>query len=182
MHLVTIETPDHSEAFDSRDAGSRALAESAGLEGLEITAPGLHRLGALLPGGDGAFDVVDLNRALAVKLAFDDVGAPEVEADSLLPTDMLAFLAHGEGALRIAREALHWTVQQLARYDGPDLVSAGAVLPRRTVRIGAPVPRPGKILGVARNYAAHVQPNRNRVLPCSSPAFRAPANRPSPTH
>ena len=29
------------------------------------------------------------------------------------------------------------------------------MLPRRTVRIGAPVPRPGKILGVARNYAAH---------------------------
>ena len=41
--------------------------------------------------------------------------------------------------------------------DPPDLVHAGILEPRRVVRLCAPVPRPGKIVAVARNYADHAR-------------------------
>ncbi len=153
MHLLTFEIRPESEQPESP---GRTLADGAlGLEALEEGWPGRLRLGGRIPSGERAGDVVDLNRALAVKLALDDVGAPEVEADSFLPTAMLDFLGHGETALGFAREALDFTIDALARYDGPDLVRAGVVHRRREVRLHAPVPRPGKVVGIARNYAAH---------------------------
>ena len=155
MQLVTFETL-HAWDLSNDDEPSHTYADaSLGFEGLGFGRPGLHRLGALLPPGPHAGDVIDLNRALAVKLAFEDVGAPEVEADSLLPTDMLAFLRGGPEALDTARQALVWALDILRRYDGPDLVRADVVIPRRAVRLNAPIPRPGKLIGVARNYASH---------------------------
>jgi 2-keto-4-pentenoate hydratase/2-oxohepta-3-ene-1,7-dioic acid hydratase in catechol pathway len=99
--------------------------------------------------------VVDLNRALAVKLAYDDGGAPEAEADSLLPADMNGFLRRFPDSLAAARSALEFVVASLESYEAPDVRRAGLVEPRRRVRLCAPVPRPGKILAVARNYPAH---------------------------
>jgi acylpyruvate hydrolase len=99
--------------------------------------------------------VVDLNRALAVLHALEDVGAPEAQADSLLPTDTQAFLRQLPRALPAAQRALEFVTRASERYDAPDLLRAGVVLPRRSVRLVAPVPRPGKILAVARNYADH---------------------------
>ena len=43
----------------------------------------------------------------------------------------------------------------LESYDAPDLVRAGVVLEARAAIHHAPVPHPGKILCVARNYRAH---------------------------
>jgi len=105
--------------------------------------------------GPHAGDVVDLNRALAVKLAFEDVGAPEVEADSLLPANLLEFLQHGPEARQLARDALAFVRDAIGRYDGPDLHRTSVVRARRQVTLRAPIPRPGKVIGVARNYAAH---------------------------
>lgn len=154
MQLVTFEI--RSDGENPPNSAGRTLADGAlGLEALEEGWPGKQRLGARIPSGERAGDVVDLNRALAVKLALDDVGAPEVEADSLLPTAMLDFLGRGEAALQHARDALVFTLDALGRYDGPDLVRAGVVHRRREVRLHAPVPRPGKVIGIARNYAAH---------------------------
>jgi len=99
---------------------------------------------------------VDLNRALTVLFALEDVGAPEAQADSLLPTDIQAFLRQLTVALPAAQRALEFVTDASARYDAPDLGRAGVVLPRRSVHLVAPVPRPGKILAVARNYPAHV--------------------------
>lgn len=153
MQLLTFEIRPTTAQPESR---GRTLADGAlGLEALEEAWPGRLRLGAQIPHGKRAGEIVDLNRALAVKLALDDVGAPEVEADSLLPTAMLDFLACGEKALRVAREALDFSLDALSRYDGPDLVRAGVVHERRHVHLHAPVPRPGKVIGIARNYAAH---------------------------
>jgi acylpyruvate hydrolase len=155
VQLVTFETL-HSRDLSDIDERAHTYADaSLGFEGLGFGRPGQHRLGALLPPGPHAGDVLDLNRALAVKLAFEDVGAPEVEADSLLPADTLAFLRGGPEALDTARRALAWALEILGRYDGPDLVRADVVIPRRSVRLNAPIPRPGKIVGVARNYASH---------------------------
>jgi 2-keto-4-pentenoate hydratase/2-oxohepta-3-ene-1,7-dioic acid hydratase in catechol pathway len=123
-------------------------AAGLGFETLDGVAPGARRLGALLANGAHAGSVVDLNRALAVRLAADDAGAPEAEADSLLPADALAFLRRLPGALDTARDVVAWVERALERYDAPDLVAAGVVTPRRDVRLAAPVPRPGKIVAV----------------------------------
>ena len=153
MRLVTFETHDQDGVPPA--AHHTFADEVLGREALDIGWHGRHRLGALLDGGREDAQVVDLNRGLAVKLAFEDVGAPEAEADSLLPGTMAAFLEHGEDAFRLARECIDFVRAALGRYDAPDLERAGVVIPLGEVTLRAPVPRPGKIIGVARNYAAH---------------------------
>ena len=59
----------------------------------------------------------------------------------------------------------------LARYDAPDLERAGILEDRRRVRLCAPVPRPGKILGVARNYEAHAAERGARERPSEPVLF-----------
>lgn len=147
MQLVTFE---HRGAEENHSMGDRAL----GFDSLEPRAAGARRLGALVPHGRQAGSVVDLNRALALKLAAEDVGAPEAEADSLLATGVVAFLRDGERAAQAARAAFDFALDALDRYDAPDVQRAGVVEPRARVRICAPVPRPGKIVGVDGNYAA----------------------------
>lgn len=159
MQLVTFErraTGEGRSRTDGADA-DHLLSDPAapGLELGEAGGTGARRLGALLPRGAHAGAVVDLNRALAVRLALDDVGAPEAQADSQLPPHALAFLRQLDTSLPAAQRALAFAVDCSTRYDAPDLVRAGVLLPRRSVRLTAPVPRPGKILAVARNYPAH---------------------------
>ena len=84
MHLVTFErSTDHTPSDGSGSLGDAAM----GFESLEPVRPGSHRLGAVVPIGPYAGWLVDLNRSLAIKLAYDDVGAPEVEANSMVPSD-----------------------------------------------------------------------------------------------
>jgi 2-keto-4-pentenoate hydratase/2-oxohepta-3-ene-1,7-dioic acid hydratase in catechol pathway len=121
--------------------------------------------------GPRAGSIVDLNRAFAIKLAYDDVGAPEAEADSLLPAEMQAFLRTGRRSREAAHEALEFTARALERFDGPDVANAGVVIPRRGVRLCAPVPRPGKIVGVARNYPAHAAEQGSAARPVEPALF-----------
>lgn len=123
-------------------------AAALGFETLESVCHGHRRVGAILTSGERAGWVVDLNRALAIKLAASDAGAPEAEADSLLPPDMASFLRRMPDSGGAAREALDFVLDALRRYDAPDLSSAGVALPRRSVRLAAPVPRPGKLVAV----------------------------------
>ena len=158
MHLVTFERLEGRGNRDAERGDDSPLGELSAL-GLELGQSGSaggRRVGALLPPGPNAGQVVDLNRALSVLFALEDVGAPEAQADSLLPTDTQAFLRQLTVALPAAQRALEFVTEASERYDAPDLGRAGVVLPRRTVRLVAPVPRPGKILAVARNYPAHV--------------------------
>jgi 2-keto-4-pentenoate hydratase/2-oxohepta-3-ene-1,7-dioic acid hydratase in catechol pathway len=159
MHLVTFEHRG-AEAADlaSRQERIGSMGDAAlGFDTLEGVAPGARRVGALLTRGAHAGSVVDLNRALAIKLAYDDAGAPEAEADSLLPADTRLFLQRLPASLDAARAALEFAADALDRYDAPDVVRAGVVEGRGRVRLCAPVPRPGKIVGVARNYRAHAE-------------------------
>ncbi len=162
MQLVTFDA--HPE--DAPGRPEHFLSDGAlGYEGLDIGWPGRNRLGAILERGARAGSVLDLNGALAVKLASEDVGAPEVEADSLLPADPMAFLGKGPEAAREARGVIDFALEMLARYDGPDLERAGVVLPRRKLRLRAPIPRPGKVIGVARNYASHAAERGQQEFP-----------------
>jgi acylpyruvate hydrolase len=118
-----------------------------GFESLEPVRPGSRRLGAVISAGAYAGWLVDLNRALAVKLAYDDVGAPEVEADWMVPSDMLSFLRLGPAALKAARMTLDFAIRTLDCYNAPDFLRAGAVEPANRVKLCAPLSRPGKIIG-----------------------------------
>jgi len=171
MQLVTFERRDHESG--SPGSSEHSMGEvGLGFEAFEETAPGARRLGALITLGPHAGAVVDLNRALAIKLAGEDVGAPEAEADSLLPPDVRELLGEGRRALEAAREAVAFAEDALVRYDAPDLWRAGVVEPRRHVRLCAPVSRPGKIVGVAGNY-----PSEGRVAPPEPVLFlKAPSS------
>ncbi|WP_207537532.1 fumarylacetoacetate hydrolase family protein [Sabulicella rubraurantiaca] len=91
------------------------------------------RVGAAL--GDS---VVDLAAALAA------LGGDA----AIIPGDMTAFLAHGEAAMVAAARALAFAAR-------PE--NAALRRPLGEARLLAPVPRPGKILGVGRNYGAHAK-------------------------
>jgi acylpyruvate hydrolase len=163
MQLVSFERRESESASDRPDAARRTA--SLGFESLDTTRPGKRRLGAVLPAGPHAGSIVDLNRALAIRLAEEDCGAPEAEADSLLPSDMQAFLRRGPAALATARAALEFAADAVDRYDAPDLLRAGVVEPRRRVHLSAPVPHPRKIVAVARNYPAHAHERGAAALP-----------------
>ena len=154
MRLVTFERGERG-AGENDDAAGRAGESALGFEPVELGRPGARRIGAWPRDGPCAGHVVDLNRALAMKLAQEDAGAPEAEADSKLPCDPIRFLRRGEDSLAAAREALAFVDETLGRYDPPDLARAGVLEPRDRVRLGSPVTRPGKIIAVARNYPSH---------------------------
>jgi 2-keto-4-pentenoate hydratase/2-oxohepta-3-ene-1,7-dioic acid hydratase in catechol pathway len=173
MHIVTFERREGGAALTGDGGpGPGSMSTAAlGFEALEGVRLGVRRIGALLPVGPLAGSVVDLNRALAVKLAAEDAGAPEAEADSLLPSDTLRFLRQLPGSLEAARSTLEFVLSTLERYDAPDLASGGVIAPRRQLRLCAPVPRPGKIVGVARNYAAHAKERGDDAPPTEPVLF-----------
>lgn len=170
MRLVTFERSGVATEFAAglaRGSEVGTLGDAAmGFEALEPARPGSRRLGALIRSGRYAGWVVDLNRALAIKLAHDDVGAPEVEADSLVPRDMLAFLRLGAAALDSARLAFQFAIDSLDRYNALDFLRTGALEHANRVTLCAPVRRPGKILGVtAAARSEHSAESRHSARP-----------------
>ena len=99
------------------------------------------RLGAVL----GDSEIVDLRAALAEALAA--AGEPDLSAE-MVPSDMTAFLALGDASLLLAARALAFAA---ARGREP------LRRPLAGVELLAPVPRPGKIIGVGRNYGEHAR-------------------------
>ena len=95
-----------------------------------FTHNGHSRIGALVADGT----IVDLNRA-----------------NPLLPTDMLAFLAGGADAKKLAEKALA-------------IPLPSAVLSQSAVTLQAPLPRPGKILCIGLNYRDHAAES-NQPIP-----------------
>ena len=65
----------------------------------------------------------------------DSLGAADI------PSTMLEFLAAGQTALQALQELIDSQQQRLALSD---------------VKVMAPIPRPGKFLGVGLNYADHI--------------------------
>lgn len=62
------------------------------------------------------------------------------KADARLPADMLAFLEAGESALQMAKAAI---------------ASTKETIPLASVKLLAPIPKPGKILCIGLNYSDH---------------------------
>lgn len=158
------------ERLERAGSAAPSVRSATGVDLEKHVGRGRHRLGALLDDGPDAGSVVDLNLALALERALRDAPVPEAEADSLIPGDPIAFLARGALSLRAARAALDFAKRSLDRYDAPDLRAAGIVAARRDVHLHAPIPRPGKVIGVARNYAAHAR-ERGDATPPEEPVL-----------
>jgi 2-keto-4-pentenoate hydratase/2-oxohepta-3-ene-1,7-dioic acid hydratase in catechol pathway len=62
---------------------------------------------------------------------------------------MLSFLRLGPAALKAAKMTLDFATETLDCYNAPDFLRAGAVEPTDRVRLCAPLPRPGKIIGAS---------------------------------
>lgn len=89
------------------------------------------------------------------------VGEQVIAAGAGLPNDMLEFLAAGASAQRALQALI-------------DSGAAGKSLAE--VQLLAPIPRPGKLLGVGLNYADHIgetgleKPEYPTFLPSKAPA------------
>jgi acylpyruvate hydrolase len=159
MRLVTFERTTLPRG--RRHGPSGELGEAfRGLEDFDEPARRGPRIGAQLAmegapsGGDC---ILDLQRALALRLATEDHPAPDAEAEATLPSEPLAFLRRFPTALTAARECEAFVRELAGRFPFEELERAGALeLPDR-IRLLAPVPRPGKVVAVARNYAAHAE-------------------------
>jgi 2-keto-4-pentenoate hydratase/2-oxohepta-3-ene-1,7-dioic acid hydratase in catechol pathway len=105
---------------------------------------GVARTGALV----SKSSIVDL--VAGARLHYQSLGVNENRAEamatSLLGRNMVEFLEAGEPALALARQ-----VVAAAEAGGGGIVSE-AILPLSSIRLLAPVPKPGKVLGIGGNY------------------------------
>jgi 2-keto-4-pentenoate hydratase/2-oxohepta-3-ene-1,7-dioic acid hydratase in catechol pathway len=95
------------------------------------------RIGALAGSG-----IIDVRDALAALLTRSGSGDPLGEAAYRVPGDMTVLLARANNTFSLLAEAV-------AAPTAPKPLDPAAV------SLLAPVPRPGKIIGVGRNYGAH---------------------------
>lgn len=103
------------------------------------------RLGALV--GD---DIVDLRTAY-VAAGHGDARL----AEALFPADMTAFLSTGQIGMDAARAAAAYGSQSAA--EGEAAAGCPVRFPRQSVRLEAPVPRPGKVICIGLNYRDHAE-------------------------
>jgi 2-keto-4-pentenoate hydratase/2-oxohepta-3-ene-1,7-dioic acid hydratase in catechol pathway len=100
---------------------------------------GEQRLGARADG-----KTVDLTAAYAALLSDRGAADADVLAATVIPPDIVAFLGGGERSMQAASEALR------AVDEHPELA-----IDESTIELLPVVPRPPKIICVARNYAEH---------------------------
>jgi 2-keto-4-pentenoate hydratase/2-oxohepta-3-ene-1,7-dioic acid hydratase in catechol pathway len=108
-----------------------------------------ERLGAL----DSTGAIVDLNAAYTVLAARRGDTGPIALAAARLPADVLGLLDRGPAGLEAAREVLAFV--EALEPDDPDRHALRFA--NGAVRILPPVPRPPKIVCVARNFAEHAE-------------------------
>lgn len=110
---------------------------------------GQERLGAV----DGD-TLIDLNRAYAsLARAHGRTAAAQAAADAAVGTDVLQFLELGADAIAAAEDA----VTHVAALDPAQARAELLVTGVADVKLLPPVPRPPKIVCVARNYAEHAK-------------------------
>ncbi|MSP52600.1 MAG: fumarylacetoacetate hydrolase family protein [Alphaproteobacteria bacterium] len=121
---------------------------------------GSTRLGGLLKGDA---DVVDLAAAYAEHLATRGVFAATKVAEAMLPPDLVYILQ----AAPISTEAVK------SAMDIGEKKRGRLVLPLASVKLLAPL-RPGKIIGVRRNYLLHAEEAKRQVVEEPRMFFKLP--------
>jgi 2-keto-4-pentenoate hydratase/2-oxohepta-3-ene-1,7-dioic acid hydratase in catechol pathway len=102
--------------------------------------------------------IIDARRAVALKLQADGEPRAAVLAAAQVPADMTELLRGGPDALAAVRKGAEYAAS--ADPDPDELV----IRPASAVRLLCPIPRPPKIVCVARNYAEHAR-EAGRELP-----------------
>jgi 2-keto-4-pentenoate hydratase/2-oxohepta-3-ene-1,7-dioic acid hydratase in catechol pathway len=93
------------------------------------------------------------------------LAAASIGGDPPAATTLAAFLSLGPSALESARRVLRSIEERLRAGSADDLAGdRGGLFRAAASRRLAPIPRPGKILAVGRNYADHCA-EQNRELP-----------------
>ncbi|WP_042350769.1 fumarylacetoacetate hydrolase family protein [Bacillus massiliigorillae] len=106
---------------------------------------GVTRIGAIVEE-----EVVDLHLAYRTSLEQDGKIRAQQIADAFVPEEMTAFLQGGKESMELAKAAIDYalTNKQVGDHKLVHAVS--------DVKVGAPVPKPGKIFAVGHNYREHI--------------------------
>lgn len=94
--------------------------------------------------------VVDLNFAYEAYLVSQGKLRAQQIAEAFVPADMTEFLQGGQESLSYAKEAVSFAL------ENPDASEKKLVHAIASVRLEAPVQRPGKIICVGHNYREHI--------------------------
>lgn len=114
---------------------------------------------------------IDVTRAYADHLVRKRVPHAAALAEAVLPADLLTFFESGEdGAV-----ALRAVVEHAAGLDADEARREGIVVDRSAATVLVPIPRPPKIVCVARNYAKHAAEANLTIseIPILFPRFAA---------
>lgn len=106
-------------------------------------------------GIETSYGILDAHAAYRVMLEEQGDGLAGRLADALVPQDVVAFLEGGERSLNEARKLVTYAAdsQGVQRHIHDPVA----------VRLAPPVPRPGKIVCVGRNYQDHVSEMKREV-------------------
>lgn len=111
-----------------------------------------ERLGAVMDD-----HVLDLHKACELYYAERGHGKPRVMAQALCPSSMVEFLQGGDEAMELARHLLAEFRDYISTPRvKEDFTERRIIVRRKSLRLGAPLPRPGKILCLGLNYRDHV--------------------------
>lgn len=105
---------------------------------ITYTVQGVQRVGTMQGNGQ----IIDLRRAVEALLTRRGHADAVEQAAFMVPSDMTVLLDRARGDLSLLSEAS-------ATAENEPTVE------RDSIALQAPVPRPGKVLGVGRNYSAH---------------------------
>jgi len=125
---------------------------------------GVTRIGAIVNE-----EVVDLHLSYRTMLEQEGKIRAQEIADAFVPADMTGFLQGGKESMELAKTAIDYalTNKQVGDHKLVHAVS--------DVKVGAPVPKPGKIFAVGHNYREHIL-EMGRELPSYPVVFAKFAN------
>ncbi|PTL38005.1 fumarylacetoacetate hydrolase family protein [Alkalicoccus saliphilus] len=102
--------------------------------------------------------VIDLHESYKAHLKHKGETRIEEKANAFVPNNMNELLEGGEESLKLAKEAVFFAL------EAKDQAAAQLVYKKADVKIGAPVPKPNKIVCVGHNYRDHIK-EMGRDLP-----------------
>ncbi len=112
---------------------------------ITFTREGISTIGAIVNE-----EVVDLHIAYRTLLQQEGKIRAQEIADAFVPADMTGFLQGGKETIELAKKAVDFA---LTNKQVGDIKLVHAL---NTVKVGAPVPKPGKIFAVGHNYKEHI--------------------------
>jgi acylpyruvate hydrolase len=99
--------------------------------------------------------IVDLSRAHREFLSTKKSARAAGKYVKSLPSEMIAFLEAGEGAMRAARQSLEFVERRRKQGGEKTLIARRILILASKAKLAAPVPRPPKLIAVWVNYYEH---------------------------